>query len=57
MPYPAPPGPVVVALYVVASVSVGWVLSAGSATSDSSYFLAGKGANKWVTGISLISGT
>eukprot|EP00040_Diaphanoeca_grandis_P027180 m.154113 g.154113 ORF g.154113 m.154113 type:complete len:604 (-) comp30870_c0_seq1:273-2084(-) len=47
---------IVVGSYVVFSVAVGVLGSRGAGKSGSNYFLAGKGANKWVTGISLVSG-
>ena len=43
-------------LYIIASVTVGVYSSKNAQTSQESYFLAGRDANKWVAGISMLSG-
>ena len=45
-----------VACYVLFSIVIGVWSSRGSSGSVTSYFLAGKGANPFVTAVSLVSG-
>eukprot|EP00041_Stephanoeca_diplocostata_P031805 m.1001462 g.1001462 ORF g.1001462 m.1001462 type:complete len:560 (-) comp24029_c1_seq1:70-1749(-) len=50
------PDYVVVGLYVIFAIGVGTGCSRTAGSNSNSYFLAGKGANKWIAGVSLISG-